>query len=91
MKRSEEEVDKMIEDMMKRTKGNYITQGCAFNKNCPRQMNILKNSLMSSNSFSGLVKEVLAINFGGGMETSPSFRSNNEYSQPKTKSVEGWI
>lgn len=63
--RTEEEVDKMIENMSNRVKGNYITQGVAFNKTCPRQMAILKNALMHSASFSGLTKEVLALKFNG--------------------------
>lgn len=65
--RSEIEVDEMIKDMVSRTKGNYLTQGVAFNKNCPRQMALLKKSLMASVSFSGLAKEILAVKFNGGM------------------------
>lgn len=61
--RSEEEVDKMIEEMVNRTNGRYITQGVAFNKTCPRQMGLLKKALMSSVSFSSLGKEMLAIRF----------------------------
>jgi hypothetical protein len=64
--RSEEEVDAMIKDMTERTKGKYLTQGVSFNKTCPRQMNLLKKALMSSVSFSGLGKELLAIRFGSG-------------------------
>lgn len=70
--RTEEEVDKLIEEMKKRTKGRYITQGCSFNKDCPRQMEILKKALMSSASFSGLVKELLAIKFNGAIQPTPS-------------------
>lgn len=65
--RSEIEVDEMIKDMVGRTKGNYLTQGVAFNKNCPRQMALLKKSLMASVSFSGLAKEILAVKFNGGL------------------------
>lgn len=61
--KNEEEVDKMIEEMIKRTKGKYLTQGVSFNKTCPRQMELLKLSLMSSASFSGLIKELLALRF----------------------------
>lgn len=61
--RTEEEVDAMIEDMINRTKGKYITQGVAFNKTCPRQMGLLKKALMSSSSFSALAKEMLALRF----------------------------
>ncbi|AYP68223.1 hypothetical protein PQE75_gp091 [Bacillus phage vB_BcoS-136] len=71
--RTEEDVNKMIYDMVKRTKGKYITQACAFNKDCPRQMEMLKQALMSSVSFSGLVKEMLAMKFGGNfVNSSPS-------------------
>lgn len=61
--RTEEEVDKLIAEMVRRSKGKYITQGVAFNKTCPRQMDLLKKSLMSSASFSGLTKEMLAVKF----------------------------
>jgi hypothetical protein len=61
--RSEKEVDEMIEAMASRTKGKYITQGVSFNKTCPRQMGLLKKALMSSVSFSGLAKELLAMRF----------------------------
>jgi hypothetical protein len=53
----------MIDEMIKRNKGKYITQGVSFNKECPRQMELLKKSLMSSVSFSGLAKEMLALRF----------------------------
>ena len=71
--KSEEEVDKAIEDMINRTKGKYITQGVVFNKTCPRQMGLLKKALMSSTSFSGLAKEMLALRF-----------SKNEFNQSNT-------
>jgi hypothetical protein len=61
--RSEEEVDALIDDMITRSEGKYITQGVSFNKTCPRQMSLLKNALMCSASFSGLGKELLAIRF----------------------------
>lgn len=62
--KSEEEVDALIADMVARSKGRYITQGVTFNKSCPRQMSLLKMALMSSASFSGLGKEMLALRFG---------------------------
>ena len=61
--RTEEEVDAIIAEMVRKNKGKYITQACAFNKTCPRQMKMLKKALMSSVSFSGLVKEMLALRF----------------------------
>ncbi|AZU98961.1 hypothetical protein pW2_129 [Bacillus phage pW2] len=93
--RTEQEVDAMIEDMIKRTKGKYITQACAFNKTCPRQIELLKKALMSSVSFSGLIKESLALRFNS---PSPSYsQSNNNMSQnqvnkaPKSKSVGNFL
>lgn len=87
--RSEEEVDKMIEDMLLRNKGRYITQGVSFNKKCPRQMSLLKKSLMSSASFSGLVKELLALKFeGGGMQISSIQRSIDK---PKIKNTGNFL
>ncbi len=59
-------VDEKIEELKNRTKGKYITQACAFNKNSPRQMELLKFALENSDSFSGLVKEMLAKCFDGG-------------------------
>lgn len=78
--RSEEEVDEMIEDMVNRTNGRYITQGVAFNKSCPRQMGLLKKALMSSVSFSSLGKEMLAIRFSersGGIEGDRGYDQNS--------------
>lgn len=88
--RTEEDVDKLIEDMINRTKGKYLTQGVAFNKTCPRQMEILKKALMSSISFSGLMKETLAIKFSGANVT-----NSNIFMPPnietKTKSVGNFL
>lgn len=58
--RTEEEVDMMIAEMIRKTKGKYITQGVSFNKDSARQMQLLKMVLMRSNSFSGFIKEMLA-------------------------------
>ena len=71
--RTEEEVEMMIEEMSSRSKGKYITQGVAFNKTCPRQMELLKKALMSSISFSGLGKELLAVKFNGNAYDEPIF------------------
>lgn len=53
-------VDEQIEKLLS-TKGDYITQAVAFNKKCPRQMELLRFALSDSASFSGLVKEMLAL------------------------------
>lgn len=91
--RSEAEVNKMIEEMKQRSKGRYITQGVSFNKTCPRQMNLLKQALMQSASFSGLAKELLALRFvngsmGTGVEA-PSYIF--EVESPKTKNVGNFL
>lgn len=89
--RTEEEVNKMIEDMKSRAKGKYITQGISFNKTCPRQMGLLKKALMASVSFSGLGKELLALKFdGGGIQiSSPTFV--NKELKPKSKNIGNFI
>lgn len=57
--RTEEEVDIMIDEMISRTKGNYITQAVAFNKNSKSQLELLKSVLLSSYSFGGYVKGLI--------------------------------
>lgn len=87
MNRTEEEVDKMISEMKKRTKGRYLTQGVSFNKTCPRQMDLLKNALMSSVSFSGLIKEILALKFNEGVNNKEVKTDN----KPKSKDIGNFI
>lgn len=91
--RTEEEVDRMIEEMINRTKGKYITQGCSFNKTCPRQMGLLKQALMSSISFSGLAKEMLALKFDNGesgIKTNHKFHSTSK-DKPINKNVGNFV
>lgn len=83
--RSEKEVDTMIEEMSTRTKGKYITQGVSFNKTCPRQMGLLKKALMSSVSFSGLGKELLALKFDSGVSDSGINNSSQSLPSKSTK------
>jgi hypothetical protein len=65
--------DKKIAELISKTKGQYITQGVAFNKDCPRQMELLRFALTDSVSFSGLVKELLALKMNGSpIESRPS-------------------
>ena len=61
--RSEEEVNVLIEEMMKKGKGNYITQSVVFRKTNSRHVELLKKALMSSESFSGFTRELLAEKF----------------------------
>jgi hypothetical protein len=65
-KLDESNIDEFIEDLRTRTNGTYIHQGVAFNKNCKRQMALLKRALLDSSSFSGLIKEMLAIRYYEG-------------------------
>lgn len=61
--RTEEEVDKMIEELIHKSKSKYITQSVTFNKKNPRQLELLKKALMSSESFGGFMRELLAEKF----------------------------
>lgn len=81
----------MIEDMKSRTKGKYLTQGVSFNKTCPRQMDLLKKSLMASVSFSGLAKEMLAQRFDGKQIISTQNQGVGEIPTPKAKNVGNFI
>lgn len=68
--RDEKEVDEIIEKLMSKGKGNYITQSVTFKKNSPRQMELLKKALMYSESFSGLARELLNEKFSdNGIQT----------------------
>lgn len=71
--RSEEEVDKMIEEMKRKSKSKYLTQGVVFNRESKHQMAMLKFVLMRASSFSGYVKELIAEK----MEISIPVESNN--------------
>lgn len=61
--RSEEEVDAIIEKLIARTKGKYITQGVSFDKTSKRHMELLRNSLLHSSSFASFVRELIADHF----------------------------
>lgn len=61
--RSEEEVDKLLTEMLTKGRGNHITQSVVFNKSNPRQMRLLKMVLMSNESFSGFIKELITHEF----------------------------
>lgn len=89
--RTEKEVDQIIEEMIEKNKGAYITQGVAFNKKCPRQMKLLKKSLMYSNSFSGLIKEMLAISFNNGEEVSSPNTPQISKINTENRDVNSWI
>lgn len=93
------DVDKRIEELVKRTKGDYITQACAFNKNSPRQMELLRFALQQSDSFSGLVKELLARMLdNGGLHHNGNHNFINQpqqiqqiYEQSKNKNIGNFL
>lgn len=56
---TEHNVDQYLSDLAS-TKARHITQGVSFNKLDSQQMNLLRLALIRHNSFSGLVKFLLA-------------------------------
>ncbi|MGE7840790.1 hypothetical protein ACQKNX_08355 [Lysinibacillus sp. NPDC093712] len=60
--RSEEEAEKIIEELMHKGNGKYITQSVLFKKDSPQQIELLKNVLMRSTSFGEYVRRVLINN-----------------------------
>lgn len=76
--RSEEEVDKLIDEMLKRSNGKYITQSVTFKKDDTIQMELLKKALMSSTSFSSFIKQILSEKFD-------SVKLNNTSTEYKQK------
>lgn len=87
-------VDKRIEELKNKNKGRYVTQGVAFNKESERQMELLRFALEQSDSFSGLVKELLAkmldnggIHHSGGASVAPQ----PQYNRPKSKDLGNFL
>lgn len=66
-------LNERLERLKNSTKGDYITQGVSFNKKCERQMNLLLLAFNDSTSFSGLVKEMLALRYEQSKNSSSSF------------------
>lgn len=58
--RSEKEVERIIEELMQKGNGKYITQSVLFKKDNPYEIEMLKKVLMRSTSFGGYVRKVLA-------------------------------
>ena len=87
-------VDKRLEELKSKNKGTYITQGVSFNKNSPRQMELLKFALEQSDSFSGLIKELLAkMMDNGGIHHSggANFAPQQQYNKPRSKDVGNFL
>ena len=57
--RSEDEVERIIEELLQKGKGKYITQSVLFKKDSPQQMELLKNVLMRSTSFGDYARRAL--------------------------------
>lgn len=76
--KSEEEAEEIIQKLLNKGKGKYITQGVVFNKSNPREMELLKKAIMSSATFSGLIKEMLTEKFS----EVPIPQPNNQQSNP---------
>lgn len=91
--RGEEEVDEMIRVMLEKSKVGHITQSVTFKKDSPRQMELLKYALMRSESFSALMKELVATELDNEMVSNKitSHTINNittESEQPPIKKVD---
>jgi len=99
----ESNVDEFLEELKNRTNGKYINQGVAFNKNCKRQMTLLRGALLDSSSFSGLIKEMLAVRYSDDPKKEkaadvfdPPETSNSVFSEPikeniRENSYSGWV
>lgn len=78
-KKSDEEVEAIIEEMLRSSKGNYITRSVSFNKNNPQHMNLLRKSVSFSMPFSVLVR--------GLLENFDETESKNEPTLPTTNTT----
>lgn len=50
-----------LAELLANSKSQYISQGVSFNRECPRQMGMLLFAFKKSASFSGFMKEMLAL------------------------------
>ncbi|MFJ3387754.1 hypothetical protein [Lysinibacillus sp. NPDC086135] len=57
--RSEEEAERIIEELLKKGNGKYITQSVLFKKDSPQQLELLKNVLMRSTSFGAYARKAI--------------------------------
>lgn len=70
-KRADDEVEVLYNEMIQRSKGEYVTRSVSFKKNSPEQMELLKKSLMVTAPFSMLVRAILE-----EFDKSPDFQPN---------------
>lgn len=57
--RSEQEAERIIEELLQKGKGKYITQSVLFKKDSPKQLELLKNVLMRTTSFGEYTRKAL--------------------------------
>ncbi|MEK4121939.1 hypothetical protein [Lysinibacillus sp. FSL K6-0102] len=57
--RSEQEAKRIIEELLQKGKGKYITQSVLFKKDSPQQLELLKNVLMRTTSFGEYTRKAL--------------------------------
>jgi len=57
--RSEQEAERIIEELLNKGSGKYITQSVLFKKDSPQQLELLKNVLMRSTSFGEYARKAL--------------------------------
>lgn len=79
-------IDEYIQKKISNTKSDFITLGVSFNKNCPRQISLLKKALLQSSSFSGLMKEYIAQGDSPKQST-----TKQHHKQAVNVSADGWI
>lgn len=57
--RSEQEAERIIEELLKKGSGKYITQSVLFKKDSPQHLELLKNVLMRTTSFGDYARRAL--------------------------------
>lgn len=95
---TEENVDQYLEELAKKARKKnrmYIVQGVSFNVDCPREMELLRRTLLASKSFSGLVKDTLSLRFNGGYVPPVAKREEvkevKKYEEIPASELESWV
>lgn len=90
--RSEEEVDAIIEELLTKGNGKYITQSTLFKKDSEQQIEMLKFVLMRSTSFGEFTRQLIRneMNRENGMEVRSANNKVNEEPIVK-KDVNNWL
>lgn len=84
-KRDKDEVEKLYNEIIKKSKGEYVTRSVSFKKSSPEQMELLKKTLSITAPFSMLVRTIIE---GFSIErtsiTSSIATENLTHSKPST-------